>query len=102
MATGIKTGGRVKGTPNKTTRALKDAVLSAFDTVGAEDYLVTVAREDPRTFCALLGKVLPMQLTGEDGGPIRTEEVDARHVLASRVAELTARSGQTESDRKPH
>ena len=62
--------GRVKGVPNKATAALKDAILNAFTKVGGEDYLVTVAREDPRTFCTLLGKVLPMQVTGEDGGSI--------------------------------
>ena len=63
--------GRVKGVPNKATAALKDAILNAFTKVGGEDYLVTVAREDPRTFCTLLGKVLPMQVTGEDGGAIQ-------------------------------
>ena len=59
MAAGRKTGGRKKGTPNKTTAKLKDAILNAFEEVGGQSYLVTVAREDPRTFCTLLGKVLP-------------------------------------------
>jgi hypothetical protein len=71
MAKGRKTGGRVAGVPNKTTRALKDAVMNAFETVGGEAYLVTVAKTDPKTFCALLGRVLPMQVTGENGGPIQ-------------------------------
>lgn len=64
--------GRPKGVPNKATAALKDAILNAFQTVGGEAYLATVARDDPKTFCALLGKVLPMQVTGEDGGPVET------------------------------
>jgi hypothetical protein len=59
--------GRKKGVPNRTTAALKDAILNAFTEVGGESYLVTVARNDPRTFCALLAKVLPMQLSSEDG-----------------------------------
>lgn len=63
--------GRPPGVPNKATKALKDAVLGAFDEVGGQSYLATVAREDPRTFCALLGKVLPMQVTGEGAGPIK-------------------------------
>jgi hypothetical protein len=60
--------GRPKGTPNKTTGALKDAILHAFDKVGGEDYLVTVARNDPRTFCTLLGRVLPAEFKGEVNG----------------------------------
>jgi hypothetical protein len=64
MARGVKTGGRKKGTPNKTTAALKDAILNAFATVGGEAYLVVVAKKDPRTFCTLLGKVLPTTIEG--------------------------------------
>lgn len=64
--------GRPKGSQNKTTAALKDAILNAFVTVGGEGYLAQVARDDPRTFCTLLGKVLPMQIAGdENGGPVR-------------------------------
>ena len=59
--------GRKKGVPNRTTAALEDAILHAFKVVGGESYLVTVARNDPRTFCALLARVLPMQLSSEDG-----------------------------------
>lgn len=52
---------------NKTTVALKDAIMNAFHQVGGESYLARVAADDPRTFCTLLGKVLPMQITGEGG-----------------------------------
>jgi hypothetical protein len=75
MAKGIKTGGRTKGTRHKTTAALKDAILNALNEVGGEAYLVKVAETDPKTFCTLLGKVLPMQLTGEGGGPMVVELV---------------------------
>lgn len=67
MAQGVKTGGRQKGTPNKVNAAVKDAIINAFDTVGGESYLVKVANTDPKTFCTLLGKVLPMQVEGEIG-----------------------------------
>lgn len=70
MAKGEKTGGRKKGTPNKLNASVKEAITRAFDKVGGDAYLVKVAEEDPRTFCTLLGKVLPMQITGEDDGPI--------------------------------
>ncbi len=57
-----KTGGRKAGTPNRVTREVREAILRAFDRVGGEDYLVEVARHDPKTFCTLLGKLLPAEV----------------------------------------
>lgn len=54
-----KTGGRKAGTPNRITREVREAILRAFDQVGGEDYLVQVARGGPKTFCTLLGKLVP-------------------------------------------
>ncbi len=59
-----KTGGRKKGTANKTTTVLKDAIVNAFEKVGGEKYLVEVAKTDPKTFCSLLARVLPMDVNG--------------------------------------
>lgn len=74
MAQGVKTGGRKKGTPNKTTALLKDAILKAAENAGGQQglvgYLQTQAVVNPQSFLPLLGKVLPMQVTGEDGGAI--------------------------------
>lgn len=70
MAKGRKTGGRVKGVPNKNTTALKEAILAALDHVGGQSYLERVAEEDPKTFCTLLGKILPMQVTGDSSNPV--------------------------------
>jgi len=39
-----KTGGRVRGVPNKVTVDLRGAILHAFDTVGGEAYLVKIAK----------------------------------------------------------
>ena len=67
--------GRPKGTPNKTTALLKDAILKAAEQAGGKNglvgYLHLQAIENPGPFMALLGKVLPMQVTGEDGGAIQ-------------------------------
>ena len=71
----VKTGGRVAGTPNKTTVKVKEAILHAFDEVGGYQYLVGVALRDPRTFCTLVGRVLPSELSGPDGSPIEITEV---------------------------
>lgn len=80
MATGQKTGGRSKGTPNKTTAMLKEAILGAATNTGSDGrgkdglmgYCGFLAKEEPKAFAALLGKVLPMQITGEDGDAIKT------------------------------
>lgn len=64
--------GRKKGSPNKMTADIKAAILEAFQSVGAAEYLVGVAKTNPQVFCALIGKVLPMTVQGdENGGPIR-------------------------------
>lgn len=64
--------GRKKGVPNKTTSQLKDMILGALDEAGGVEYLTERAR-DPRTasaFLTLVGKVLPMQVTGANGAPL--------------------------------
>src|SRR4030095_9255821 len=70
MAAGYKTGGRQRGTPNKITKTLREAVLGAFDDVGGQQYLVRMSQEQPAAFMTLLGKMLPMTLTGEPSAPI--------------------------------
>ena len=62
--------GRPKGVPNKNTAALKDMILKALDKSGGVDYLVKQADENPNAFLSLVGKVLPMTVTGADGGPV--------------------------------
>lgn len=68
--------GRPKGSPNKTTALLKDAILKAAEQAGNKvgndglvSYLEEQATENPGPFMNLLGKVLPMQVQGggQDG-----------------------------------
>ena len=75
MALGKKTGGRQKGQPNKFTGQLKDMILGALDQAGGEGYLVRQAKDNPTAFLTLIGKVLPLQVTGEGGGPVTVEIV---------------------------
>ncbi len=78
VGTGRPGPGRPPGTPNKTTAVLKDAILLAAEQTGLDGkgkegltgYLKRVAAEDVKAFSALLGRVLPMQVTGADGAPI--------------------------------
>lgn len=72
--------GRPKGVPNKSTALLKDAILQAAAAAGGEGgmvgYLTTQAEKNPNAFMPLLGKVLPMQITGEDGGPVQITKIE--------------------------
>jgi hypothetical protein len=52
------------------TADVKAAIMEAFSEVGGAEYLRRVARSDPRTFCTLLGKVLPTQVTGDPNNPV--------------------------------
>jgi hypothetical protein len=71
--------GRPKGSPNKTTSLLKDAIILAAEKTGADQkgkdglvgYCQFLAREEPKAFAALMGRVLPMQVTGEGDGPLQ-------------------------------
>lgn len=62
--------GRQKGVPNKLTKALKDMILGALDDAGGQKYLAEQAERNPAAFMTLVGKVLPLQVTGEGGGPV--------------------------------
>lgn len=78
-----KTGGRVKGTPNKVTVAAKDAIAAAAEGLGGTDRLIKWAKEDPineRAFwSSIYPKLLPLQVTGADGGPVITRI--ERHII---------------------
>jgi hypothetical protein len=76
MALGKKTGGRKRGTPNKTTAALKDAILIAAEEAlpgGKVGYLKWLAKNNSSAFAALLGKVLPTTIAGDPANPVRHE-----------------------------
>ena len=76
--------GRPKGVPNRTTTALKDAILLAAEQTGRDGqggegltgYLRRLADDEPKAFSALLGKVLPLQVTGADGNALQVTGAD--------------------------
>jgi hypothetical protein len=63
-----KTGGRQKGTPNKINAPLKEMILGALSAVGGTDYLAKQALDNPASFLALIGKVLPTTLAASGEG----------------------------------
>lgn len=62
--------GRRKGTPNKVNADLKAMILQALDMAGGQAYLAEQAAKNPAAFMTLVGKVLPLQVSGENGGPV--------------------------------
>ena len=68
-------GGSRKGRPNKLSADLKEMILQALDGAGGVAYLQKQADNSPAAFLALVGKVLPLQLSGKDGGAIVVEIV---------------------------
>jgi hypothetical protein len=75
MATGKKTGGRQKGTPNKLSAEVKVALHDAFGKVGGVKALVAWGKEHPGEFYKLWVKLLPTEITGKDGGPVQLVKV---------------------------
>ena len=65
--------GRPRGSSNKSNRLLKEAILQALDEAhpnGAVAYLKEQAELNPGPFLTLIGKVLPLQVSGEGGDAI--------------------------------
>ena len=60
--------GRPKGSKNKTTIQLKEAILRALEKVGGDEYLAKLAIENSSAFSSLLGKVLPTTLQASESG----------------------------------
>ena len=72
-----KTGGREKGTPNKSTSAIREAMLAVFEELqaragGDNAHFLKWAQGNSTDFYKLTSKLLPLQVSGEDGGPVIT------------------------------
>jgi hypothetical protein len=77
-------GGRPKGVPNKMTTAVKDVIAGAAEELGGMARLVEWAQSSPKNEAAfwtmIYPKLLPLQLTGADGGAIVIQHVERRLV----------------------
>lgn len=63
--------GRPKGSLDKGNALIREMACEALSQVGGVDYLARVAESHPGPFLSLLGKILPVQVTGEGGGPLQ-------------------------------
>jgi len=79
MARGVKTGGRVRGVPNKATAEAREAIARFVDGNAhrLQDWLDRVAETDPEKAFSLFQSVIEYHVpklartesTGPDGGP---------------------------------
>ena len=72
-----KTGGRKKGTPNKLTKAVKDALGEAFDEMGGTASLVKWGKANPGEFYKLWGRLIPVEANLKHSGNIGLEALVA-------------------------
>jgi hypothetical protein len=85
-------GGRVNGTPNKTTRVLHEAVILAAEQVGEDGrgsnglvgYLTRLARDEQKVFGHLLSRFLPDQEAASEPRPVQliTSDMSAEEATA--------------------
>jgi len=70
-----KGAGRPKGSPNKTTKAAKEAIAEAAEELGGSKRLVAWAREDAKNehafWATIYPKLLPLQVSGDAENPLR-------------------------------
>jgi hypothetical protein len=59
-----KIGGKVKGTPNKLTRTVKETVLAVFDDLQADPKanLLSWGKENPTEFYKIAAKLIPTEV----------------------------------------
>lgn len=76
-----KTGGRIRGTPNKLTRSAKMAFQFAFDANGGQEALARWAEGNPTDFYRLYARLIPVDITSTD------DEIDAVEVTIVRNRE---------------
>ena len=63
-------GGRPAGSVNKVTQSMREAFKAAFDERGGVPALLEWAEANPTPFYQLVGRLIPVEVTGEDGGAL--------------------------------
>ena len=80
--------GRKKGTPNKLTADVKAMILGALNARGGQEYLERQAEANPTAFMTLVGKVLPLTISGDSDNPlVITTVADALRIAERKKAD---------------
>ena len=82
--------GRQKGSKNKTTVLLKEAIEESFANVGGAEYLTAMAKQEPKAYLTLLAKILPAKIEADINvfqGNQLVERLQQGRTLASQLLE---------------
>jgi hypothetical protein len=85
-----RNSGRQKGTPNKITRLLKEAIPEALERLGSDGkgkdgivgFLMVAAVTETAAYLRLLDRLLPYQITGLDGGDVKLKYTNKVEIVA--------------------
>lgn len=101
---GYPGSGRKPGTANQISALVRAAVVGAGEAIGfpkwdnknkdwiygeggLQGYIEWMALNSPKAYASLLSKLLPTQVTGEDGGPVKVKIID-ESVTPQQAAQL--------------
>lgn len=92
--------GRKKGSVNKTTAAARQMIEATALGLGGTARMIAWAKADAQNerafWTSIFPRLLPLQVTGKDDGPIQTEEVGAGLArLVAHIDRIAERSGTT-------
>lgn len=78
MAKGKKTGGRVSGSVNRLTKTFKELVSLTVEKLNNDPKtsLYQFAKENPAEFWKIAAKLIPTEISGENGGAIKIKIID--------------------------
>jgi hypothetical protein len=75
MAKGKKTGGRIKGVPNKLSTGAKEVIAQVAENIGGVARMtkwVRESKENERAFwTSIYTKLLPLQVAGDQDNPLK-------------------------------
>ncbi len=67
--------------------SVKGLILDALQSAGGVEYLTEHAKSNAPAFMQLVGKVLPLQVTGENGAPLQFHVVNYADAAKDPAAE---------------
>ena len=85
--------GRKRGTPNRVSATVKENILAVFTRIGGTAAMARWATKNPTEFYKIYAKLLPTQITGEDGDPVKVAIQNAKDTLAAKIAAILEREG---------
>jgi hypothetical protein len=102
MAKGTKTGGRVKGVPNKLTTGAKEVIAQVAENIGGVARMTKWVRECPENekafWTSIYTKLLPLQVAGDKDNPLsihRIERTIVEHHVSPPLAMIDEREARS-------